>query len=163
MFIGICKTSVPKLTFYIFITSQIHGRDLNNEIHMQLRCPKPLCFVLKVPETGERRTERQSHANFAGHFPGNKFGSLKASKTHRYTCKLALQKSKLFVLGFPAAWPYCFIQTLQMFHMLEVYCTNTWRGKHSTCESQNLQISCIATSMPQSCHCNSLGTGSLFH
>jgi len=62
------------------------GGDLNNEIHMhgQLRCPEMLCFISKVPETGESGTERQSHANFAGHFPGNKSGSLKANKTHTY-------------------------------------------------------------------------------
>lgn len=86
VFKRICQTRVPKLTSYTQ-TSQMHGGDLNNEIHTQPRCQKMLCFVLKVPETGEQGTERQSHPNVTGHFPGNKSGSLKANKTHTYTCK----------------------------------------------------------------------------
>lgn len=66
---------------------------------MQPRCQKLLCFVLKVPETGERGTERQSHANFTGHFPGNKSGSFKANKTHTYTCKRPCKMQAV------CAWP----------------------------------------------------------
>lgn len=67
------KLVFPNKLYRHIKTSQILERDLNNEIHMQLRCSKILCFVLGVPKTGEEETGKQSQASFAGRFPENKF------------------------------------------------------------------------------------------